>query len=61
MSDPTMAVMQQMYHALKNAPCGCCRRWDKEVEDGYTVIYTCAKHRAMSAFEAIAAAPMGSL
>lgn len=46
-------VAMLMYHALENAQCGCCRKWDKEskTEDGYTVTYVCQKHRAMQAYE----------
>lgn len=45
-------VMRQLYEALKNKPCECKWAW----RDGhYGVANECAGHKAMAAYEAIAA------
>jgi hypothetical protein len=51
----TPEIGLQMYRALRNAPCYCCRKWDKEskTEDGYTVTKVCGIHLAIYAYEAL--------
>lgn len=51
MSTEMHTIALQMYCALRALPCGCCRRWDKEAEDGYIVTKVCSRCRAMRAYE----------
>ncbi len=53
-------VALQMYKALANLPCGCCRKWKHDIENKteYTVTHVCEKHRAMRAYEQLVALEM---
>jgi hypothetical protein len=54
-------VMLQMRHALDMMPCACCRRWNKEAEDGYDVTKVCIRCRAVRAYEALVHPPVVTL
>lgn len=58
MNGDVIAVALMMYHALGNLPCGCCRRFDKETKEGFTVTHHCHRCRAMRAYEALAIKPL---
>jgi hypothetical protein len=52
------AAAAQMYRALANSPCGCCRRWNREEADEYTITKVCGRCLAMRAYEAATGAPV---
>jgi hypothetical protein len=51
MNDPIHTAAAQMYRALTSLPCGCCRRWNREEQDEYTVTKVCGRCLAMRAYE----------